>query len=309
MKVLVTGGAGFIGSNIVRSLLEDGHEVVVLDNLHTGNRKNLAGLDLTVVEGSVSDILELRDRIGGVDGIFHQGVFSSSPMYRKDPFLVAEALKGMIALLEFARGAGAPVVFASTSSLYNGLEPPHREDMIPLVTDYYTEARYAMERIAELYWKLHGVRTVALRYFSIYGPHEEYKGKYANIVSQFLWDLAEGKAPVIFGDGSQTRDFVFVEDVVRANRLAMDRLRSGRIEFDVFNVGTGRNVSFNEVIRMLNAALGKDIQPEYVPNPIKNYVAHTKADTSKAERVLGFRAKVSLEEGIRKLIDYYGQKG
>jgi len=309
MKVLVTGGAGFIGSNLVEELANRGEEVVVLDNFHTGNRKNLEGIDVEMVRGDVSQIFHLASKIGKVDVIFHQGIFSSSPMYKRNPMLVADAIRGMIALLEFAKKNQSPVIFASTSSIYNGHRPPHREDMVPLVTDYYTEARYAMERIAELYWKLHNVRGVALRYFSVYGPREEYKGKYANIVSQFLWSIMRDKPPVVFGDGTQTRDFIYVGDVVRANLLSMEKLFNGEIGFDVFNVGTGKSTSFNEVVELINRKLGKNITPVYAENPIKNYVMHTLADTEKAEKMLGFKARIELEKGLDMIVKYYTRKG
>ncbi len=169
------------------------------------------------------------------------------------------------------------------------------------VTDYYTECRYAIERLAKLYNMLFDVKSVGMRFFSIYGPKEEYKGKYANIVTQFLWSMLKDESPVIFGDGNQTRDFTYVTDVVEALILAMKK----DFEYEIFNVGTGVAHTFNEVVDLLNRLLGKNIQPVYRPNPIKNYVYHTLADTSKAEKVLGFKAKVNLEKGVSELIKIY----
>lgn len=299
MRVLVTGGAGFIGSNLVEDLLVSGEEVTVLDNLMTGSLVNLEGLDgnLDFVEGSCVDVARLAH---DPDVIYHLGIPSSSPMYKRDPFLVGEAINGMIAILGLARTTGARVVYASSSSLYSGIDPPHREDMQIQVTDYYTEARLCIERIAELYEKLFGVGSLGMRLFSVYGPKESTKKEYANMVTQFLWDMMEDKAPVIYGDGSQSRDFVYVKDVVRALRLAMDSGYNGHL-----NVGTGEAYSFNDVVRMLNDKMGTDIQPDYVENPIKNYVAHTLADTAKAENVLGFEAEYTLEEGMDELLKYY----
>lgn len=299
MSLLVTGGAGFIGSNLVEDLLASGEEVVVLDNLSTGSRQNLEGLPgkVKIIEASCLDLPKLEIN---PDGIYHLGVPSSSPMYKKDPFLVGEAINGMIAVLELAKKSGCKVVYASTSSLYSGQKPPHREDMEILVTDYYTEARFSMERIAELYKTLFGVETVGTRFFSVYGPHEAAKKQYANIVTQFLWEMMAGRVPVIYGDGTQTRDFVYVKDVVCALRLAMDSDYTGAV-----NVGTGKSYSFNEVAELLADKMGLDIKAEHVDNPIKNYVAHTLADTSKAEDVLGFRAHFSLEKGISQLLKSY----
>ncbi|HUM80866.1 MAG TPA: NAD-dependent epimerase/dehydratase family protein, partial [Methanothrix sp.] len=205
-------------------------------------------------------------------------------------------INGFISVLETARRSGARLVYASSSSLYSGLLPPHREDMTIAVTDYYTEARLAMERLAELYHRLYGVGSAGMRFFSVYGPREESKKQYANMVSQFLWQMRQGEEPVIYGDGSQTRDFTHVHDVVRALSLAMASDFQG-----VLNVGTGRACSFNEVIGMINAQLGTDIKHKYIENPIKNYVQDTLADTGKCRKALGFQAQISLEEGIHGL--------
>ncbi|MCJ7445296.1 MAG: GDP-mannose 4,6-dehydratase [Methanotrichaceae archaeon] len=300
MSVLVTGGAGFIGSNLVEDLLNSGEEVVVLDNMHTGSLNNLAGLDgnLNVIEASCLEIPILD--LNPIE-IFHLGIPSSSPMYKKQPFLVGEAINGTIAVFELAKKSGARVVYASSSSLYNGLNPPHREDMKILVTDYYTEARLAVERIAELYNILFGLKSIGLRFFSAYGIREESKKMYANMVTQFLWKMKEGKTPVIYGDGTQTRDFIYVKDIVRALKMAMNSDYHG-----ILNAGTGKSYSFNEVIELLNNQLQLEIKPTYVENPIKNYVYHTLSDTSKAESVLGFRSQCSLEEGIERLAEGYG---
>lgn len=294
MKALVTGGAGFIGSNLVESLVNN-YEVTVLDNFHTGSKDNLATVskDITVIKGSCNDCLTFCLK---PDIIFHLGIPSSSPMYRKNPLLVGEAINGMLNIMELARQADSQkVVFASSSSLYNGLTPPHREDMEIKVTDYYTEARLAIERIAELYQTLYGIDYAALRFFSVYGPHEEAKRQYANMVSQFLWEMRAGKAPVIFGNGTQTRDFIYVKDLVDGILLASKK-GSG-----IFNLGTGKAYSFNEVVEVLNDKLGTKIKPTYKDNQIGNYVMHTLADTSKIS-ALGFNPKYSLEKGVELLV-------
>jgi UDP-glucose 4-epimerase len=157
-----------------------------------------------------------------------------------------------------------------------------------------------MERLAKLYSDLYSVKVVGLRYFSIYGPGEKYKGKYANLVTQFLWDIKAGRSPIVFGDGNQRRDFTYVDDVVEANLLALKYPHS-----DIFNVGTGRSVSINETVELLNKKMGTSIKPTYKANTIKNYVKETLADTSKAKSALGFSAKVNLEEGIDHLLRFY----
>ena len=303
MSILVTGGAGFIGSNLAEDLLASGQKVTVLDDFSTGSNENLRDLSegIEVVAASCLDLPNLEIR---PDSIYHLGVPSSSPMYKRKPMLVGEAINGMIAVLELAKVAECRVVYASTSSLYSGQTPPHREDMEVIVTDYYTEARFSMERIAELYRKLFGVESVGMRFFSVYGPREGAKKQYANIVTQFLWEMMAGRAPVIYGDGTQTRDFVYVRDVVSALQLAMASDYAGAL-----NVGTGRSYSFNAVVEILAERMGLDLKAEHVDNPIKNYVRDTLADTTKAEEVLGFRARYSLDEGIGELLRCYGFRG
>ncbi|MCC6014029.1 MAG: NAD-dependent epimerase/dehydratase family protein [Candidatus Verstraetearchaeota archaeon] len=300
MKYIVTGGCGFIGSHLVEYLVNNGYKVIIFDNLSTGSLKNIEGLNVEFYNEPYEKIWKLSN----IDGIFHLGMPSSSPMYKEDPYLVGRTINEAITIFEYARKNKCKIVYASTSSIYNGNPIPYREDMTIYVTDYYTECRYAIERLARLYYDLYNVKSVGLRLFSVYGPREEHKGKYANIVSQFLWSMIKDERPIIYSDGNQTRDFIYVSDVVNAFILAMEK----DINYDIFNVGTGKNYSFNEVINLLNKYLGKDIKPIYKPNPIKNYVYHTLADTTKAEKILGFKAKISLEEGIKKLISMYISK-
>jgi len=295
LRVVVTGGCGFIGSNLVERLVKDGFSVAVFDNLHTGSLKNIEGLDVEFFNEPYSKLAEI---VPEAEVVFHLGIPSSSPMYKRNPKLVGEAINDAIEVFEYAKKSGCKVVYASSSSIYNGNQVPYREDMPVYVTDYYTECRYAIERMAKLYNILFGVKSVGLRFFSIYGPKEEFKKQYANIVSQFLWSMRRDEPPVIFGDGTQTRDFTHVYDVVDALLLAWKK----DFECEIFNVGTGVAHSFNEVVELLNKLLGKNIKPIYRPNPIKNYVYHTLADTTKAEKLLGFKAKISLEEGLRSLL-------
>jgi len=295
LKIVVTGGCGFIGSNLVERLVRDGYSVTIFDNLHTGSLENIKGLDVEFFNEPYS---KMADIVPKADVVFHLGIPSSSPMYKRNPKLVGKAINDAIDIFEYAKKSGCKVVYASSSSVYNGNKVPYREDMPIYVTDFYTECRYAIERLAKLYNSLFGVKSVGLRFFSIYGPKEEFKKQYANIVSQFLWAMKRDESPVIFGDGTQTRDFTHVYDVVEALILAWKK----DFECEIFNVGTGVAHSFNEIVEILNRLLGKNIKPIYKPNPIKNYVYHTLADTSKAEKMLGFKAKISLEEGLRMLL-------
>ncbi|MDH5816034.1 MAG: NAD-dependent epimerase/dehydratase family protein [Candidatus Nezhaarchaeota archaeon] len=298
MRVLVTGGCGFIGSHIAEELCKRGFEVYVIDNLSLGIEENVHGLDVKLIVGSSGDVICLGKRF---DAIFHNGIPSSSPMYKRDPHLVSKVLSDMISILEYSKKNKSKVVLASTSSIYNGNPIPWREDMPIFATDYYAEARYYCERLCKLYSDLYGVECVVLRYFSVYGEREEHKGSYANVLTQMMWCGLRGEGFVIYGDGSQTRDLIYVKDVVEANIKALEY---GDSKFEVFNVGSGKAYSFNDMLNILKKH-GLKVKATYVENPIKNYVYHTLADTKKAEELLKFKARWSIEEVVPKLIDYY----
>jgi UDP-glucose 4-epimerase len=299
MKTIVTGGAGFIGSHLVARLLGEGDQVVVIDNFHTGREENLPrAKGLSVIRGRSKDLSSVTER---PDIVYHLGIYSSSPMYKENPHLVSEVVDDAVSVYEFAKKMGCGLVVASTSSIYNGLPFPWTEDIVPRVTDYYTEARYAVERLGELYWRLYGVGSTALRFFSVYGEREEGKGKYANTLTQFLWSALQKKQPVLYGNGEQSRDLTYVEDIVDGLVLA-SKLKKG---FEIFNLGTGRETSFNSMVEMIGAKLNVRITPAYVNADISNYVMRTKADTAKARERLGFVAKVPLEVGLDRIVSYY----
>ena len=310
--VLVTGGAGFIGSHLVEELASKGYHVVVIDNLSLGKVENLKEImarysnSVEFVRGDVRDadliFNIIRDK--EVEAIFHQAAASSAPMFTPDPRRGVEAnILGFLNILEAARRFDInKVIYASTSSIYNIHEPPHKEDMNVFPRTFYEYSLWMRELAAKIYWDYYGIECVGLRYFSIYGPREQHKGRYGNVISQFIWAMLRGDRPVIFGDGSQTRDFTFVKDAVRANILALERKG---LKAEVFNVGTGRETSFNEIVSIINQVLGTNIEPKYVDNPIKNYVYRTCADTSKAEKLLGFRAETDLLTGVRITAEYY----
>ncbi|HID61002.1 MAG TPA: NAD-dependent epimerase/dehydratase family protein [Hadesarchaea archaeon] len=298
MKVLVTGGAGFIGSNLVEELIRRGEDVTVLDNFSTGSTENLESVrgEVKVLRATCSMIPKLK--LSKTELVFHIGIPSSSPMYRENPLLVGESINEFIKVFGLAKKNKAKIIYASTSSMYGRCKPPHREDMVSEPFDYYTEARVAMERLARVYHELYGVNSVGMRFFSVYGPHEKAKGKYANVVSQFIWNIREDKPPVIYGDGTQTRDFVHVSDVVSACLKAA----WADLGCEVINVGTGKSTTFNRAAELVSRFFGKSIKPEYRPNPIKNYVYHTLADLTKARKLIGYEPEVTLEEGVRRLV-------
>ena len=289
-KYVVTGGAGFIGSNLVEGLLKANCDVIVIDDLSTGSLENLP-VEVPVLM-NVSDL----DNIKHVDGIFHLGAPSSSPMYRRSPNLVATSINEFIRILEFCKREGVRLIVGSSSSVYNLNTTPWEETMSIYPTDLYTEVRYSWERLAEVYASLSGVEVLLLRQFSVYGPHETFKGCYANLVTQLLWSAQGGETFRVYGDGSQTRDLIYVTDVVEAYILAMN---ATHIKYGMFNVGTGRSISVNEMAKAVGATVN------YVTNPIQNYIAHTLADTFRTETLLNFKAHISFEEGVELLREAY----
>lgn len=301
-NVIVTGGAGFIGSTLVDRLCKN-NKVLVIDNFHTGDMRNLSKAmksgNVTVKKASSGAISKVDF---DADIVYHLGMYSSTPMYKKNPQLLGEVAAEMINVLEYVREHKVPLVFASTSSVYNGVTPPHKENAKYNVTDYYTEGRIFGERTSELYNLLYGLDIAAMRFFSVYGPKEEAKKDYANLISQFMWLMENGEKPVIYGDGTQKRDFVFVEDVVQA--LINASVVKG---FKVYNVGTAKSYTLNSMVEKMNQKLGTNIKPKYIKMPIKNYVRETLADTTKTKKELGFKASVSLDEGISMLIRKRGQ--
>jgi len=305
LKALVTGGCGFIGSHVAEGLVNRGFTVTVLDDLSLGTVKNIEELGVKFVKGDSQEVASMSERF---DVLVHIGIPSSSPMYKRNPYLISKAVNGTLSVLEYAKRSGAKVVLASTSSIYNGNPIPWREDMKIYVTDYYTEARLCCERLCELYSRLYGVECVALRYFSVYGEREEHKGSYANVITQMLWAALKGEEFVVYGDGSQTRDLVYVKDVVEANIKAIEFSDyTGDVKFEVFNVGTGVATSFNDMAKLLEEK-GFNVKLKYAPNPIKNYVYHTLADMSKAKSILKFNPRHEIREVIPKVAEYYRRK-
>ncbi|MFB6207860.1 MAG: SDR family NAD(P)-dependent oxidoreductase [Candidatus Nanohaloarchaea archaeon] len=308
-KALVTGGAGFIGSNIVEELVKDGVEVVVLDDLYLGSEDNLEEVrsDVEFVNGSVLDDEKVEEAVEGCDTVFHQAARSSSPMHKENPQEgVRVNVEGFVNTVEAAREEGVEkVVYASTSSMYGSVEPPHKEDMGEYPTNLYTASKMSRELYAKVYSEQTDIQFTGLRYFSVYGPHEKAKGKYANVLTQFMWEMMDGEQPVIWGDGTQSRDFTYVKDIARANILAAQRKEELNGEY--FNIGTGRDVSFNDLVEKLKDVTGKDIEPEHIEHPRDNPVMATRADYSRAKEKMGYEPEYSFEEGLRATYNYYNE--
>jgi UDP-glucose 4-epimerase len=298
--VLVTGGAGFIGSNLVRALLERGDSVRVLDNFATGNRRNLTGLedDVEVIEGELRSYERVHNAVRGVELVFHQGALPSVPRSVQDPLTTsAVTIEGTLNVLLAARDEDVRrVVFASSSSVYGNTGTlPRTETQQPDPISPYAVAKLAAERYCVSFHRVYGLETVALRYFNVFGPRQDPTSQYAAVVPRFIAAVDEGRPVPIHGDGTQSRDFTYVENVVLANVLAAEREGVGGT---VLNVATGRQATVDELADAIGVVLGKSVEKEYLPTRTGD-VRDSWADIGQAEALLGYRASVELEAGLR----------
>ncbi|MDB2252201.1 NAD-dependent epimerase/dehydratase family protein [Halorubrum ezzemoulense] len=297
--VLVTGGAGFIGSNLANHLATD-NDVIAVDDCYLGTPENLAD-DVEFVNMSVVDDELPTD----VDVVFHLAALSSYAMHEEDPAQGARVnVEGFVNTIEQARQDGCDtVVYATTSSIYGDRTEPSPETMSVKARTGYEASKLARERYAEYFHNFHEMSLAGMRFFSVYqgfGGAEEHKGEFANTVAQFTDKIANGERPELFGDGTQTRDFTHVDDVVRACELAADHELQG-----IYNVGTEASYSFNEMIELINDELGTDIEPKYIENPLAEYVHDTMADYSKLHEATGWEPTISFEEGVSRVCESY----
>jgi len=306
---LVTGGAGFIGSHLVERLLADGARVRVLDNFSTGSRANLGFAPrfrrhLEVLRGDIRNLSVLLRAARGARVIFHQAAMRSVPRSVKDPLGAnANNVDGTLNVLEAARRCRVPrVVYASSSSVY-GDRPdlPKREDQSPAPVSPYAASKAAGEQYAAIWTRLYGVETVGLRYFNVFGPRQDPKSEYAAVIPRFiLWGLS--RRPLeIHGDGTQSRDFTYIDNVVEANILAA---KAPAVPGEVFNVGCGRRVSLLEIVAKLEAIVGRRLERRHTPSRAGD-VPHTLADVSKAKRLLGYAPLVDFDEGFRRTVEHF----
>ncbi|MFC6785813.1 NAD-dependent epimerase/dehydratase family protein [Halobaculum halobium] len=300
-RVLVTGGAGFIGSNLANALAAAGNDVIALDNGYLGTPENLSA----AVEFVEADVLD-EGLPTDVDVVFHLAALSSRQMLEENPRQGARVnIEGFVNVVEQARDDGCDtVVYASTSSAYGSRTEPSPEDMDLEASTGYDASMLGRERYAEYYNDFYDELTCAgARFFSVYqgyGGAEGHKGDYANTVSQFADDIANGESPVLWGDGTQTRDFTHVDDIVRGLELIADHELAG-----VYNLGTGDPYSFNEMVELINDALGTAVEPEYEPIPLENYVHDTCADITRIREATGWEPEVDFEEGVRRVCAPY----
>ena len=302
-KILVTGGAGFIGSNFC-NLNKKTYEITALDNLFLGDKENLDP-DIQFIEGDACKMEDL-EKVGPVDYVVHLAGTSSAPMFMGEGLVkgYVNSVESFLTVLEWARKNGTKkVVYASTSSLYGNNPLPLTEDQHVTPLNHYAVTKQVYEHASTCYNKVYpNMDIIGFRFMSVYGPNEEAKGQYANLVSQFCWDIARGLSPVIYGDGSQTRDFTNVRDVVQGLTRAIETDK--KLGADVFNIGTGNATSLNEIVDALEKAFDNDVKAKYIENPVKEgYVQGQWADISKIRDVLGYQPKVKLEDGIREQVE------
>jgi UDP-N-acetylglucosamine/UDP-N-acetyl-alpha-D-glucosaminouronate 4-epimerase len=304
MSFLVTGGAGFIGSHLAEELIRRGHAVRVADSLITGKRGNLQHLpQVEFLEGDLADLDTARRAVEGVDYVLHQAAIPSVPRSVKDPITSNRAnVDASINVLVAARDARVKrLVYAGSSSAYGDTPTlPKREDMPTNPLSPYALQKLVAEQYCQLFTRLYGLETVTIRYFNVFGPRQDPGSPYSGVISLFSTALLDGRQPVIYGDGEQTRDFTYVANVVDGVLRACDAPQASG---EVINVATGGRISLNELLRTMNRIVGTDVEAVY-EEPRAGDVRDSQADISKAKRLLGYMPTVALEEGLRKTLDW-----
>ena len=309
-KYLVTGGAGFIGSNIVEELLQRGHEVRILDNFSTGREENVSAFSgrVDVVRGDVRDADAVDAAVEGMSYVLHQAALASVPRSIADPTANNQVnVQGTLNVLIAARRHGVKrVVYASSSSVYgDSQELPKVETMTPNPKSPYAVAKLAAEYYCRVFGELHGLPTVSLRYFNVFGPRQDPNSQYSAVIPLFVKALIEGRAPAIYGDGEQSRDFTYISNVVDANLLACEANLTGA---RVYNIACGGRYTLNELFAALRSRIGASVQPAYGPARPGD-VKHSMAGIERIERELGYKVGVSFDEGIDRTVQWYQTVG
>ncbi|MFN9984270.1 MAG: SDR family oxidoreductase [Pirellula sp.] len=305
-RCLVTGGCGFIGSHIVRGLLEAGHRVRVLDNLSTGKRENLDEvLDrIELIEGDINDPIAVKEAISGVERVFHQAALASVQMSLEKPLDTNHAcVTGTLSMLHHSMQAKVKrFVYAASSAAY-GDQPTSskRESDLPSPLSPYAVAKLAGEYYCQAYFHSFGMETVGLRYFNVYGPRQDPDSPYSAVIPLFVSRILSGEKPSIYGDGLQSRDFTYVSNVVHGNLLASERPNIGG---RVFNIADGGQTTLLQLLKLRGGLLGKSIEPDFLPARLGD-VRESLADITLARKLLGYEPQVRLEEGLKRTISYY----
>jgi nucleoside-diphosphate-sugar epimerase len=309
-KMVVTGGAGFIGSNLAEHLWNLGYSVIVIDNLSTGREQNLAGWKekagdrFQFLQTDINETDQLRSAFDGVSYVFHLAAIPSVARSVENPAATqASNINGTLSVLTAARDAGVKrVIAASSSSIYGDeVNLPKRENRIGRCLSPYALSKFVTEEYCRLFYQLYGLETVSLRYFNVFGPRQNPKSEYAAVIPRFSTSLLAGEQPVVFGDGEQSRDFTYIANVIDANWKAAT---TPGVAGEAFNIGCGIQTSLNQLIDKISGILGCEIKPKYEAAR-KGDVRHSLADIGKAEKLLGYIPAVSLETGLRHALDWY----
>lgn len=305
---VVTGGAGFIGSNLARALV-GGNEVIVIDDLSTGHLENIQDLigdqSIMFIKGSITDLNLLKHTFKNVDYVFHQAAICSVPRSVKDPIKSNFAnINGTLNVLVAAKDNGVKkVVYASSSSAYGDTPTlPKTEDMKPCPLSPYAVSKLTGEYYCQVFSEVYDYPSVCLRYFNVYGPRQDPSSEYAAVVPKFITNVSLNKPPVIYGDGKQTRDFTFVEDVVQANFLAAESTARG-----AFNIAGGKRITINELAQLIMGTMGKELDVVY-EDPRPGDIMHSLADISKAKKELGYEPRFTLSKGLEETIQWFLQE-
>ena len=309
-KMAVTGGAGFIGSNLAEHLLNQDFSVIVVDNLSTGREQNLSGWSeragnrFQFLKTDINETDRLRLAFEGVSCVFHLAAIPSVVRSVENPDATQSSnINGTLSVLTAARDAGVKRVIAASSSSIYGDDPnlPKKEDRLGRCLSPYALSKFVTEEYCRLFYELYGLETVALRYFNVFGPRQNPKSEYAAVIPRFSTRMLAGKSPIVYGDGEQTRDFTYIANVIDANlKAAVHPDAVGQ----AFNIGCGEQTSLNQLIEKINGLLGSQLNPVH-ESVRKGDVRHSVADVSKAENIMGFVPLTTLEAGLERVLDWY----
>jgi nucleoside-diphosphate-sugar epimerase len=307
-RFLVTGGAGFIGSNICMKLISQGCSVRVIDNLLTGKKSNLASVldKIEFIEADMGDQEIARKAMKGIDIVLHEGALASVPRSIDDPAATHKnCVNATFNLLLAARDAKVKrFVYAASSSAYGDTPVlPKVETMVVNPLSPYAAAKLMGEYYCSVFYKVFGLETISLRYFNVFGPHQDPASQYAAAIPAFVTSILKDISPTVYGDGNQSRDFTYVDNVVEANLLAA---RAKQTKGDVVNIACGEAISVNDIIKMINEIVGKNVKPKYSPSR-KGDVKHSLADITAAKKLLGFKPVMPFKEGLKKAIEWYSK--
>jgi len=310
-NILVTGGAGFIGSHLTEVLLKQGHLVRVLDNFLTGKRGNLifdeAYSSLEIIEGNIRDLTVCQRATIDIEYVFHQAALPSVQRSVEDPLTSNSVnVEGTLNILLAAKNAGVKrLIYASSSSVYGDTPTlPKNEEMPPNPLSPYALQKYIGEQYCRLFFQLYGLEAVSLRYFNIFGPKQDPTSIYSAVIPRFIDALLEGRPPIIFGNGEQSRDFTYIDNVVQANLLAMS---AAHLNGEAINIACGKRTSLNQLLNFLKEIVGSKVSPIY-EEPRKGDVRHSLANIQKGKEILNYEPEVGIERGLRKTVEYFQKK-